>query len=102
MKKRNKDWPYEYADRRGNETVGDDHNRYGLRRGKEDGDDNVDRGAKNVAPTRRIHARFEVGNLGDDGLELGLIDLAGQELRFVGDEIVEARPDCREWVCCNS
>ena len=40
-----------------------------------------------------VHAGLEIGDLRDDGLELGLVDLARQELSFIRDEIVEARAD---------
>src|SRR5271163_45412 len=74
-KKWNKDRSYQHANSGGNKPIGDDHNRYGLSRGEQDGHDDVDRGSENVSPSRRVHAGLEVGNLRDDGLELCLIDL---------------------------
>ena len=85
-----KDRPHQDADRRGNESIGDDHNRHGLGGGEQDRHDDVDGGSENVSPRRRVHAGLEVRYLRNNCLQLGLIDLAGQELRFVGDEIVEA------------
>ena len=88
--KRDEDRPHQNADGGGNESVGDDHNRDGLGRGEQNGHDDVDGRAENVSPARGVHAGFEIRDLCDHGLELGLVDLARQELRFIGDEIVEA------------
>src|SRR6202050_544156 len=88
-KKWNEDRSHQHANSGGNEPVGDDHNRYGLSRGEQDGHDDVDRGSENVSPSWGIHAGFEVGNLRDYCLELRLIDLSREKLGFIGDEVVE-------------
>ena len=101
-KERYEDRSHQHADRGGDEAVSDDHNRHGLGRGEQDRDDDVDGGAKDISPTWGVHAGFEIGDLRNDGLKLGLIDLAGQELGLIGDEIVEAGARCRGSACCSS
>jgi hypothetical protein len=75
IKNGTKTGPYQHANCGGDEPVGDDHNRDGLGCGEQDGHDDVNGGSENISPTGRVHAGFEVGNLRDHRLELGLIDL---------------------------
>src|SRR5580692_2344517 len=92
-KKGNEDGAYQDANRGGDESIGDDHNRYRLGCGEQNGDDDVDGGSEKISPARRVHASFEARNLRDYGLELRLIDLRREKLGFVGDEVVEAYSD---------
>src|SRR3984885_1289097 len=92
-KKRNEDGSDQHANRRGDEPVGYDHNRYGLRGGEQDRHDDVDGSSQKISPTGGAHAGLEIGNLRDHCLQLGLIDLARQKLRLVGDEVVETDSD---------
>src|SRR5258708_17446051 len=67
----------------------------GLGSGKQDDDDHVDDSSKDIRNARRIHPNFEVRDPLLHSLEFCLIDFIGQELRLVGNEIMEASPDTR-------
>ena len=88
--KRDKDRPHQHANRSSNESIRDDHKRYGLGRSEQDGHDDIDGRSENVSPCGGVHAGFKVRNLCNNRLELGLVDLARQKLGLVGDEVVEA------------
>src|SRR5208337_3088455 len=92
-KKRDEDRSHKHANGSGNESIGDDHDCYGLGRGEQDGHNDEHGRSENVSPAGGVHSGFEVRNLRNHCLELGLIDLARQKLGLVGDEVVEAGSD---------
>src|SRR5438270_4364815 len=88
-KKGNKNRPHKHAHRRGDESIGDDHDADGLRCRKQDDDDGVDDGSEDVGHAWRIHSDFEIGDPLFHRLELSLVDLVGQKLGLVGDQVME-------------
>src|SRR5207237_9521655 len=81
--------PHKQTHRRGDESIGDDHDADRLGCGKQDEDDGVDDGSEDVGHAWRIHADFEIGDPLFHRLELGLVDLVGQKLGLVGDQVME-------------
>src|SRR5437762_8112025 len=88
-KKRNENRPDQNANGGSDKSESDYNDSDGLGCSEQNDDDHIDDSSKHIRKTRRIHPNFEVGDALLHRSKFGLINLVGQELGLIGNEIVE-------------
>src|SRR4029077_19547569 len=96
-KERNENRPDQDANGGSDKSEGDYNDSDGLGCSEQNDDDHIDDSSKDICKAWRIHPNLKIGDPLFHCLEFCLIDFIGEELRLVGNEIVETGAHTRNW-----